>query len=143
MVAVASGIGRQIRFMGKHQLFVGPLGVLLRWLGGVGVERGSQHNFVAQMADLFKETDDMVLIIAPEGTRSKVAQWKGGFYHIAAAAKVPVVAVGLDYAKKTVSLFAPYYPNVGFAEDVAEIQKFYRSITAKYPEQDSSHPGKE
>jgi len=142
MVAVASSLGRQIRFMGKHQLFVGPLGVLLRWLGGVAVERDSQHDFVTQLADLFRKTDNMVLVIAPEGTRSKVTRWKGGFYHIAVAAKVPVIAAGLDYAKKTISLFPPYHPSGDFAQDLANIQARYRKITAKYPAQDGSYPDK-
>tara|TARA_R110000772_G_scaffold60576_2_gene136788 strand:- start:24719 stop:25342 length:624 start_codon:yes stop_codon:yes gene_type:complete len=142
MVGVASALGRQIRFMGKHQLFVGPLGMLLRWLGGVAVERSRQHNFVAQMADVFGDTDGMVLIIAPEGTRSKVARWKGGYYHIAAAAGVPIVATALDYAKKSISLSAPYFPSGNYAEDQLQIQEFYRNIIAKHPHLDCSCPGK-
>ncbi|MBB5186347.1 1-acyl-sn-glycerol-3-phosphate acyltransferase [Zhongshania antarctica] len=142
MVGVASALGRQIRFMGKHQLFVGPLGMLLRWLGGVAVERSRQHNFVAQMAGVFGDTDGMVLIIAPEGTRSKVARWKGGYYHIAAAAGVPIVATALDYAKKTISLSAPYFPSGDYGEDQRQIQAFYQNITAKHPHLDCSFPNK-
>ena len=142
MIAVASTLGRQIRFMGKHQIFIGPLGSLLRWLGGVPVERSAQHNFVAQMANLFRCTDAMVLIIAPEGTRSKVADWKGGYYHIAAAAEVPIVAVALDYREKRISFSAVYFPTGDYAADQRQIQLFYHDITAKYPSMDSSHPNK-
>lgn len=142
MVGVASALGRQIRFMGKHQIFVGPLGVLLRWLGGVAVERSSQHNFVAQMAELFRDTDSMVLIIAPEGTRSRVERWKGGYYHIAAAAGVPIVATALDYAKKTVSLSLPFTPSGNYVEDQRRIQHFYKNITARHPHLDCSCPDK-
>jgi 1-acyl-sn-glycerol-3-phosphate acyltransferase len=142
MVAVASGLRRQIRFMGKHQLFVGPLGVLLRWLGGMAVERSSHHNFVAQMAELFAKTDDMVLILAPEGTRSKVSKWKGGYYHIAASAGVPIIAAALDYATKKVSLSSACIPRGDLASDQAELQAFYLGITAKRPHLDSSHPKK-
>ncbi len=142
MVAVASGLQRQIRFMGKHQLFTGPLGALLRWLGGVAVDRSSQHNFVVQLADLFRETDEMVLILSPEGTRSKVSKWKGGYYHIAASAGVPIVAAALDYATKSISLSSPYVPSGDFVHDQAEIQDFYLDICAKHPHLDSSHPNK-
>ncbi len=142
MVAVASALGRQIRFMGKHQLFVGPLGALLRWLGGVAVERSSHHNFVGQMAALFRETDDMVLIIAPEGTRSKVARWKGGYYHIAVAANVPIVATALDYAKKAISLSTPFIPSGNYLADQELIQAFFTDITAKHPHLDCSQPNK-
>lgn len=138
MVVIGAGLGRQARFMAKHSIFNGAQGRLLRWLGGVAVERGSHHNFVAQMVDLFKETDDMVLIIAPEGTRSKVAEWKGGFYHIAAGAGVPIVAAQLDYAKRTVTLAPEYRPSGDLSSDLPQIQSVYRGVTAKYPEQDSS-----
>ena len=138
MVVIGAALGRQARFMAKHSLFNGLQGRLLRWLGGVAVERGSHHNFVAQMVGLFNETDDMVLIIAPEGTRSKVAEWKGGFYHIAVGADVPIVAAKLDYAKKTVVLASEYLPSGGFSSDLSQIQSAYKDVTAKYPEQDSS-----
>jgi|GEM_PF-6511035 1-acyl-sn-glycerol-3-phosphate acyltransferase len=51
------------------------------------------------MVVLFQETEDMVLIIAPEGTRSSVQGWEGDFCHIAAGADLPALAVQLDYAK--------------------------------------------
>ena len=138
MVVLGAGLARQVRFMGKHSLFNGWRGSLLRWLGGVAVERSSQHNFVSQMVSLFQETDDMVLIIAPEGTRGKVAAWKGGFYHIAAGAGIPVLAAQLDYAKKT-TMIAPEYRLIGdYDFDLAQIQALYSDVTAKYPEQDSS-----
>ena len=142
MIAVASALGRQIRFMAKHQIFIGPIGSLLRWLGGVAVERSSAHYFVEQMADMFRETDDMVLIIAPEGSRSKVDRWKGGYYHIAAAAGLPIVAAGLDYRQKSIRFSPAYCPKGDYAADQQKIQGFYRDISAKYPRLDSSHPNK-
>jgi 1-acyl-sn-glycerol-3-phosphate acyltransferase len=142
MISVAASLGRQVRFMGKHSIFMGPLGWLLRSLGGVPVERGSHHNFVAQMVDLFAQTDDMVLIIAPEGTRSKVAQWKGGFYYMAHGAAVPIVPVCLDFAKKQVYFADPFMPTGQYADDIVKIQSAYHHVSACHPEQDSSHPSK-
>lgn len=78
MVSMGAALKRQVRFMGKHSIFIGPLAPLLRWLGGIPVERNSHHNFVEQMVQQFADCDDMVLVIAPEGTRSKVDAWKGG-----------------------------------------------------------------
>ncbi|MBQ0795136.1 1-acyl-sn-glycerol-3-phosphate acyltransferase [Zhongshania sp.] len=138
MVVLAAGLGRQLRFMGKHSLFTGLQGRFLVWLGGVAVERSSHHDFVSQMVVLFKETEDMVLIIAPEGTRSKVQAWKGGFYHIAAGADLPVLAAQLDYAKKYVGIAPEYRLSGNYPYDIERIQAFYCDVTAKYPEQDSS-----
>lgn len=143
MVAMGAALGRQVRFMGKHSLFVGPLGSLLRWLGGIAVERSSHHNFVEQMVAQFQQTDEMVLIIAPEGTRKAVPRWKGGFYHIARGAGVPVVPVYLDYGARRVGFAEPCYPRGDFDADLPLIQQCYLPVTARHPAGDSSHPGKQ
>lgn len=142
MVALGAALGRQVRFMGKHSLFLGPLGSLLRWLGGIAVERTSRHNFVEHMVEQFHNTDDMVLIIAPEGTRKAVERWKGGFYHIAAGAGVPIVPVYLDYAEKRVGFASPCMPTGDMVADMVDIQQCYERVTARHPSGDSSHPAK-
>ena len=142
MVALGATLGRQVRFMGKHSLFLGPQGSLLRWLGGIAVERSSRHNFVEHMVEQFRTTDDMVLIIAPEGTRKAVSRWKGGFYHIALGAGVAVVPVYLDYATKRVGFALPCYLSGEMEADLAGIQQCYEMVTARHPSEDSSHPSK-
>ncbi len=143
MVVLAASLGRQVRFMGKHSLFIGPLGSLLRWLGGIAVERSSQHNFVEQMVAQFADTDDMVLIIAPEGTRKAVPCWKGGFYHIALGAGVAVVPVYLDYGRKRAGFGEPCMPSGDLQSDLPRIQQCYAGVQARHPEGDSSHPDKQ
>ena len=137
MGAMGASLGRQARFMGKHSLFVGPLGSLLRWLGGIPVERSSRHNFVEQMVAQFANADDMVLIIAPEGTRKYVPDWKGGFYHIAVGAQVPVVAVGMDYRIRRVSFVGKMQPSGNFTEDMGRIATMYAGVAGRFPEQDA------
>lgn len=136
LVAMGTALGRQVRFMCKHSIFIGPLGSLLRWLGGIPVERGNRHNFVAQMVEQFDSCDDMVLIITPEGTRSRVSEWKGGFYHIAAGAGVPVVALALDYGRREVRVVAEVTPGGAYANDVASLTEAYRGVTACHPDKD-------
>ncbi len=142
MVALGASLGRQVRFMGKHSLFVGPLGSVLRWLGGIAVERESRHNFVEQMVAQFADTDDMVLIIAPEGTRKPVPRWKAGFYHIAHGAGVPIVPVYLDYGAKRAGFAEPCWPSGSLHEDMPRIQQHYVAVQARHPAGDSSHPDK-
>ena len=49
----------------------------------------------------------MILVVAPEGTRKAAPYWKSGFARIAAAAKVPVVPVVLDFPAKTLAVEHP------------------------------------
>ena len=61
------------------------------------VNRSRGTNFVDQVAEAFASHDDFVIAITPEGTRSKTPYWKSGFYHIALAAKVPIVMATIDF----------------------------------------------
>jgi hypothetical protein len=54
-----------------------------------------------QMAENFKNSQDLVVAVPPEGTRSKVDVSKSGFYHIASESRVPM---GLGYLVKISSI---------------------------------------
>ena len=47
---------------------------------------------VQQMVDEFARRAEFMLTVAPEGTRGKAKKWRTGFYQIAMAAKVPIIA---------------------------------------------------
>ena len=74
------------------------------WLGGVPVYRKQKTDIIEQMANWFDSNDNVWLGLAPEGTRSKVENWKTGFLRIAQAADVPIFMAGLDGAKKQIIL---------------------------------------
>lgn len=134
MFPVGLLLKRRVKFMIKHTLFVGPFGSVLRWLGGIAVERSSQHNFVDQMAWEFEQAEEMVLIIAPEGTRSRVEDWRRGFYHIARQARVPVVRCYLDFGGRRAGIWEPFYPGDNADSDIRAIRSSYDSVVARYPE---------
>ncbi|MCC6153695.1 MAG: lysophospholipid acyltransferase family protein [Candidatus Hydrogenedentes bacterium] len=120
-----------LRWMGKISLFRAPFGWVIRWLGGVPVDRAKANNTVIQAIRHFKENDRFVLGIAPEGTRKHVDEWKLGFYYIANGAGVPIATTYLDYGKKQGG-FGPTFQPTGVAEgDVAEIRTFYAGISGK------------
>jgi 1-acyl-sn-glycerol-3-phosphate acyltransferase len=124
-----------IRFLIKEESFVFPLGLLLKWIGGMPVARGKyKSNLIIQVTELFNKTDDLIVVITPEGTRKKVEQWKKGFYMIAMAAKVPIALGFIDYGKKTGGVGPIFYPTGDFEKDIITIQRFYRNMTAKHPE---------
>ena len=80
----------KVYWVAKIQLFRGPLYYLFTALGGIPVDRSTSHGFIKQITKEFDKTDEMVLAIAPEGTRSRTEYWKSGFYHIALSAGVPI-----------------------------------------------------
>lgn len=120
-------------FLAKHTIFVGPFGRWLKSLGGIPVVRSASHNVVSQVAAEFARRERMVLAIAPEGTRRKVETWKSGYWHIARAAGVPIVPVGLDFARKAAVIGPLRHPTESIEADEAEFRKFFASITPKRP----------
>jgi 1-acyl-sn-glycerol-3-phosphate acyltransferase len=125
----------KIRVLIKKEVFVGPLGWLLRQLGGVPVARGQKNNMVEQVAELFQKNSTMVVVITPEGTRRRVRHWKKGFYHIAMEARVPIALAFIDYRTKTGGIGPLFYPTGDYDKDIAVIMDFYRDKKGLHPEQ--------
>jgi 1-acyl-sn-glycerol-3-phosphate acyltransferase len=122
------------RFVGKDSLFRPPLGILMRWWGGVPVNRSLSSNFVQQMIEVFNRMDEFVLMIAPEGTRSQVDYWKTGFYYIALGAQVPIALAYVDYSTRTLGIGPTLYPSGDIQADFVQIKAFYADKKGKYPE---------
>ncbi len=127
------------KFLGKKELFKGPLGWLLRKLGGTPVDRHSKHGVVEQAAALFSSHDEFLLALAPEGTRTKVDSLRSGFYHIARMAGVPILPVGFDFKTKQVVLGELLYPGTDEEADFKKILAFFSGFTGKHPEKDLRH----
>ena len=124
------------KFAIKKEVMFFPLGPILKWIGGIPIDRkrqGKQVSQLAMMTQLLQEHEKLVLIIAPEGTRSYVPRWKTGFYRIAMQAQVPIVLGYLDYAKKHAGIGPAFYPTGNMEQDIEEIQAFYRDKAGKYP----------
>lgn len=128
-------LDRNVRYLIKKELFDIPVlkSILLR-LGGMPVDRSGRNNIVNQAAALFGKYDDLNIIIAPEGTRKLVRNWKKGFYYIAIKANVPIVLGFLDFKKKELGFGPTFYPTGNFEEDWKQMEVFYRGINAKHPE---------
>ena len=118
----------------KKEAFKGPLGKLLKKIGGLPIDRSKASSKVSQIVKMFNDYDTMFLTIAPEGTRKLNNKWKMGFYHIAVQAKVPILLSFLDYEKKEAGIGLPFYPTGDIEKDFKEIENFYRGKKAKHPE---------
>jgi 1-acyl-sn-glycerol-3-phosphate acyltransferase len=129
--------GMKVRFLAKKSLFRFPLGILMRAMGGIAVDRSKHSNMVDMMISMFANSSSLILLIPAEGTRSYVKEWKSGFYYTALGAKVPIVLGYLDYGRKTAGFGTLFYPTGDYQKDLAEIKNFYRQFTARHPEKSS------
>jgi 1-acyl-sn-glycerol-3-phosphate acyltransferase len=127
-----SALGADIAFMAKRELFSGPLGWLLRKAGGIPIERSSAGGVVEEMRQRFAEADRLWLGITPEGTRKRVEKWKNGFWHIARAARVPILPVYFDYPSRTIGLGPLFEPTSDLDRDIAELRSFYAPFRGKH-----------
>jgi 1-acyl-sn-glycerol-3-phosphate acyltransferase len=123
-------------WMGKHTLFKGPFGPVMRWLGGIAVNREQSNNLVAASAQAIRDADGpLQLIVPPEGTRSKTRYWKTGFYYIAQTAGVPIVMAYMDYSTKRSGLGPLFQPTGNVDADMAAIKAFYAPFKGKNADQ--------
>ncbi|MBP1710896.1 MAG: glycerol acyltransferase [Deltaproteobacteria bacterium] len=124
-------------FIAKKELFRMPFGPLMKLLGGMPVNRDSKSHTVEQITNLFHKNENLILGIAPEGTRHKTTGWKSGFYHIAAGAHVPIVLAFIDYSTKTGGAGPLIYPSGDLERDMQKIGAFYSNVKGKYPDKAS------
>lgn len=127
-------LGLKTYFLIKKEVFFWPLGPIVKWLGGIPVDRQKKGNLVDQVAALFDQSDSLYIAITPEGTRNKVTQWKRGYYYIALKANVPIALGILDYKNKTGGVAKIIVPTGDFNEDSKLVESVYRGVGARHPE---------
>ena len=125
----------RVYWMGKASLFPPVLGSVMRWLGGIPVDRSRQGNLVQSTIDAFQQAACLTVIIPPEGTRAKVSHWKSGFYYIAQGAQVPIALGFLDFKKKVAGINRMFTASGDIEADMVKIQAMYADISGKNPRQ--------
>jgi len=128
-LAMAKVSGVKINWLGKESLFKGPMGPVMRWLGGVSVDRSAPGGLVASMAREFEQREKLALVVPAEGTRSRTEYWKSGFYRIAEQAHVPIVLAYVDRSTRSGG-FGPAITLSGdIVADMDRIRAFYEGKT--------------
>ncbi|MGC4121141.1 MAG: lysophospholipid acyltransferase family protein [Myxococcales bacterium] len=136
-IAVAWALGVRMQWVGKHTLFRPPFGWFMRRLGGIGVDRSQSSDTVEALVKIFAGRPELMLLIAPSGTRRKAPRWKTGFYYVAVGARVPIVLAYLDYRRKRGGLGEVFVPSGDIGRDFEAIRSFYAPIRGKFPEQET------
>jgi len=134
MLAVMWAWERDVSFLADDAAFRGPLGWIMRRLGGIPLEREGPEDVVQRMTRAFAETDDLVLAISPEGTRQRIDRWDSRFYELACAADVLVGLGFLDYERREAGV-GPMLALTGYARlDMNRVRTFYADKRARRPE---------
>ena len=126
-LGVRLSLGLPLSWMMKREAFWWPMGPVWRSLGGIPVDRRDARALPRQMARWFGSVDQGWLGIAPEGTRESVTRYKRGYLHIAKAAGVPVIIVGVDAPRKTVVFDRVWQPGPDINADNAAIRDYIRA----------------
>ncbi|WP_246050271.1 1-acyl-sn-glycerol-3-phosphate acyltransferase [Neolewinella litorea] len=127
-------VGKYIQFVAKSDLFKGPMGAAMQWMGGVPVVREKRTNFTQAVAKIFRERDEFYLCIAMEGTRKKVDRFKTGFYWIAKEAGVPLVFAKFDFGNRVIEFSEPFYPTDDVRADFDFIYRYFDGVQGLVPE---------
>ena len=129
-------LGLRIHWLGKASLFRWPFGGVMRWLGGIAVDRSRPGGLVASAAEtLAGDGPALQLVVPPEGTRGRTRHWKTGFWHIARQANVPIVMAYMDYERKVCGLGPLFTTSDDVEADLVVIKRFYAPIKGRRPDQ--------
>jgi 1-acyl-sn-glycerol-3-phosphate acyltransferase len=131
-LAAKLAMGVDIAFLAKAELFRGPIGWILRGLGGIPVDRKRAQGAVDQAAASIRNSERMWFVLAPEGTRRRVEHWKSGFWHIARAADVPVFCAWFHYPDRKIGLGQLFDMTGDLKADMARIREYYRPYVGKH-----------
>lgn len=121
------------RYLGKHTLFEGPFGWLFRRWGGIAVDRSKAGGVIGQITAEFARSDQLALVIAPEGTRKGAPIWKSGFLTIAGATGAPIVPAAVNTDRKEVTLGPPIDHGGQVEMTMDLIRAFYDSVLHARP----------
>ena len=121
-------------WLAKDSLFRGAMGRLMRYWGGIPIDRRAPMGATRQLAQQILKQDWCWVGITPEGTRAYRSHWKSGFYHLAQTASVPLLLVSFDYAKKELRMTETLQVSGDIERDMEAIRAVYRDVTAKFPE---------
>lgn len=130
-IAAKLALDLRIVFIGKKEAFWGPIGWILRGVGGLPVDRSAPGGIVEQVVAEMQKAERMWFVLAPEGTRRQVESWKPGFWRIARAAGVPVFCIGFDYPTRRIVLGETVHLSENLEADMQRIRALFAGYRGK------------
>ncbi len=112
-------------WMGQQNIFKFPFGPLMRWLGGIAVNRQQSTNLVAASAQaLAQAKGPLQLIMSPRAHASKRVTGKPVFI-TSPTSPGPIVMAYMDHCTRRCGLGPVFTPTGDVAAEMANINSFY------------------
>ncbi len=134
-------LGVNFRFLSKKELFFFPLNLIMKSLGSIPVRGVKGQNAIYHVVELLENSDELHIVVSPEGWIKKMTKWNMGFLYMAQKARVPVAVAVLDYGKKEMGIQRIIYDTSDLKTVLAEINAVYKNVQGKNPEQFALHTG--
>ena len=128
-------LGVNYTFLSKKELFFFPMNLVMKKFGSIPVRGVKGKNAIYQVVDLINNSDELHIVVSPEGWIKKITQWNKGFYFMALKADVPIVVTYLDYEKKEMGIKGVIYDVEDFQSVMKQINEMYKDVKGKHPEQ--------
>ena len=103
-------------------------------MGGIPVDRTKPGGIIQDAINQIKDINGTLIGMAPEGTRSKVKEWKTGFLRIAKELNTKIIPASIDFAKKEILLGDVFTPSGNNTKDIMDLKNYYSIFTPKHPE---------
>lgn len=120
------------KFLSKKEFFKFPLNLFFKLYGSIPVS--NSREYIDELVDIYEASDNLHIVLSPEGKRAKTDHWKKGFYYIANGAQIPIMVGFMDYKKKECGFKDVIYNTDDMGETIREIGRLYKGVGAKHPE---------
>ena len=117
--------GAHPRVLVKKQLFKGPLGWVMKALGGVPIDRDNAGTIVSDLVAEAGTGNPFRLILAAEGTRSKGDYWKSGFLRLSRETGLPITLAFYDPPTKTMGFGPTFHASNDVVADMDIVRAFF------------------
>jgi len=128
-------LGIKYKFLSKKELFFFPMNLLMKKFGSIAVRGVKNQNAIYQVAEMLNNSDELHIVISPEGWIKKVSDWNKGFYYMAVKAQVPIIVASLDYKEKEMGVQGVIYDIGDYDSVIEQINEMYKGVSGKHPEQ--------
>jgi 1-acyl-sn-glycerol-3-phosphate acyltransferase len=129
-----SSLGIKYLFLSKKELFFFPMNLVMKKFGSMAVRGVEGKNAIYQVVDILNRTDELNVVLSPEGRIYKVDDWNKGFYYMALKAQVPIVVAYLDYKNKQMGVKGIIYELDSYETVIKQINHMYKNVQGKNPE---------
>ena len=134
-IAALFALNVNIKWLGKHSIFLPGIAWLLKWLGGIPVNRENPSSLIDYVVRTVEKEKGLMIGMAPEGSRKKTNRWKSGFLRIAEQTNSKIVFLSIDAPFKTLKIGEIYTPSGDTDRDIDFVMNYYKQFKGINPEQ--------